>query len=445
MTGSPNEQTRTTQFRQSEVVQADPWFAISTGWGSIDKTNWDVVESGGGSVDPGTGGLHELSVGASEGDLAVLRTVDRVGYVPSMASLFGWAFLADNLLSEDQRLRMGVTTTSTWQDSYRWEILGTAGDGGSDHYLQIIKAGSKNIEIHWDSWNSDPRSVGWDETVGAIVRNELGWYDFGEWKPEIQVPDLLDDANSIIDLTQNQDPDISKKTLALNSLSPVSETATNNVNFRMRCELENIGPNASANTLRFGNVHYNILGQNDSEPRYKDVERTGSIGGGNITQAQPYPLIAVRTTDRDVPMTLESITATPSAEDVQVTAYMMRKGDVAFVNGPDVDMGPPPGLDTREAFFEDTTWQNISSVTRFDAAGTGNNDPHVGTEGYPVGRKIAGRSLLGGSGVNAAGEATGLDANVQLADLDYLVLFAQASNTDNISLNVLDYGMAVDR
>jgi hypothetical protein len=445
MARSPNKRFRTTQFRQQEVVQADPWYSISTGWGNIDETNWDVTESGGGSVDPGDGGLYELSVGGSEGDLAVLRTADRSGYVPSMACLFGWAFLADNLLSEDQRLRMGVTTDADWQESYRWEIQGTAGDSDSDHYLQVIKGGSKNIELHWDSWNTDPRSIGWDETIGTIVRNELGWYDFGEWKPEIQVPDLLDDANSIIDLTQNQDPDISKETLALNSLSPVSETATNNVNFRMRCELENIGPNASANTVRFGNVHYNILGQNDSEPRYKDVERTGSIGGGNITQAQPYPLIAVRTTDRDVPMTLESITATPSADDVQVTAYMMRKENVTFVNGPDVDMGPPPGLDTREAFFEDTTWQNISSVTRFDAAGTGNNDPHVGTEGYPVGRKIAGRSLLGGSGVNAAGESTGLDANVQLADLDFLVLFAQASNTDNISLNVLDYGMAVDR
>jgi hypothetical protein len=446
MVGPANERVRTTQFRQREVVQADPWFSISTGWDNIDRTNWDTVTAGGGSVDPGTGGLYELTVSAAEGDLAVLRTRDRVGYVPSMSSLFGWAFLADNLLAVDQRLRMGVTTTRDWQNAYRWEITGTPGDAPSDHYLQIIKNGTTNISIHRDRWASDPSVFGWDETVGAIVRNELGWYDFGEWKPEVQIPDLLDNtSNSIIDLNLNPDPNVSKVTLPLDRLSPVSETATDKVNFRMRCELENTGPDASAATVRFGNAHYNILGQNDATPRYKDVGRTGDIGGGDITTTQPYPLIAVRTADRDVPMSLEGIMTIPGSEDVHVSAYMMRKPDVAFVNGAEQDMTPPPGLDTREAFFEDTEWGNIDSVTRFDAAGSGNNDPHVGTKGYPVGRKLAGRSMQGGSGLNEAGASTGLDANAQLNDLDYLVLMAQASSTDNISLKALDYKIAVDR
>jgi len=287
---------------------------------------------------------------------------------------------------------------------------------------------------------------GWDETVGAIVRNELGWYDFGEWKPEVQIPDLLDTtSNSIIDLNQNPDPNVSKVTLPLDRLSPVSETATDKVNFRMRAELKNTGPDASATTVRFGNAHYNILGQNDATPRYKDVGRTGDIGSGNITTTQPYPLIAVRTTDRDVPMSLEGIMTIPGSEDVHVSAYMLRKPDVAFVNGAETDMTPPPGLDTREAFFEDTEWGNIDSVTRFDAAGSGNNDPHVGTENYPVGRKLTGRSMQGGSGLSEAGASTGLEANAHLNDLDYLVFFAQASSTDNISLKSLDYKIAVDR
>jgi hypothetical protein len=53
--------------------------------------------------------------------------------------------------------------------------------------------------------------------------------------------------------------------------------------------------------------------------------------------------------------------------------------------------------------------------------------------------------MQGGSGLNEAGASTGLEANAQLNDLDYLVLMAQASSTDNISLKALDYKIAVDR
>jgi len=440
------ERVRTTQFRQQEMVQSDPQMAISTGWGSIDKTNWDVIESGTGSVDPGTGGLYELSVGDSDGDMAVLRTVDRTDYIPSLAVLFGWGFIADQHLSEDQRLRMGVTTRPAWQDCYRWEIQGAAGDGASDHYLEIIKGGQRNVRRHWDVWASDPRTVGWDETVGAIVRNELGWYDFGEWKPEIQIPDLKDpDSNSIIDLVETPNPRVRKLTLPLEQISPVAETATDNVNFRLRFELENIGPNASSNTVNIGNVHYNVLGQNDRATRIKNVERNGGIGGGNIDQNQPYPLIAIRITEDDVTMAINQINARAGTDGAVVSSYLMRKGQVTFVNGPDTDFSPPPGLDTREAFFEDATWDVIDSVARFDAAGTGNNDPHVGTEGYPVGRKVSGASIAGGSGVQAVGESTSLESNAMLSDLDYLLIFGQAQDTNGTSLDGLDYEMDVDR
>jgi hypothetical protein len=397
-------------------------------------------------VDPGTGGLYELNVGSSEGDLAALLTVNRTDYIPSLATLFGWAFIADQHLTEDQRLRMGVTTRPTWENCYRWEISGTAGDADSDHYLEIIKGGTTNIRRHWDDWDGNPRAVGWDETVGAVVRNELGWYDFGEWKPEVQIPDLLDSgSNSIIDLIENPDPNVRKTTLPLEQLSPVGETATNNVNFRVRFELENTGPNAGSNTVRVGNAHYNVLGQNSRAPRFKDVERNGSIGGGNITSTQPYPLIAVQITQDDVPMALENITARAGSDGVVISAYLMRTEKVTFVNGPDTDFSPPPGLDTREAYFEDATWDLIDSVTRFDAAGTGNNDPHVGTEGSPRGRKIAGGSLPGGSGPGLVGENTGLDANAQVTDIDYMVIFAESFSTDNISIDGMNYEIAVDR
>ena len=284
--------------------------------------------------------------------------------------------------------------------------------------------------------------------MGCILRGELGWYDFGEGKPEMQIPDLLDDdTNSIIDLTENPNPDVRKVNVPLEQLSPVSETATDNVNFRIRFELQNVGPNASATRMQVGNPHYNILGQNEPNPRFKDVERNGGgIGNGNITQAQPYPLVAIRGTEDDVKMLISQITAIPGTENHEISAYMMDRSDVTFTTGPDADFGPPPGLDTREAFFEDTTWDLIDSVTRFDAAGTGNNDPHRGTEGYPVGRKVAGRTVEGGSGADKAGGESGLDANTRLSDLDYLVIFARfTTGTGTTSMQALDYEMGADR
>ena len=439
---------RTTQFRQMEVVQGDPEIAISTGWDSIDRTNWDTEEVNGGTVDPGQGGgLYGLNVTAADGDLAAIETVDRVEYVPSMAALWGFAFVADSYITEDQEFRAGVTNRPTFRDSYQYRIIGQPEGEENDHYLVIRKGGSDSIVRHWDNWPTDPRQIGWDETVGCIFRNELGWYDFGEWKPEMQIPDLRDpNTNSIIDVQPGDDPEVRKVTVPLDYLSPVKQTATDNVNFRIRFELQNVGANAGATRVQVGNPHWNILGQNEPNPRVKDVERNGGgVGGGNITTAQPYPLIAIRGTEDDVKMILEQIYAVPGTDGHQVSAYLMDRSDVSFVNGPDTDFSPPPGLDTREAFFEDVAWGLIDSVTRFDAAGTGNNDPHVGTEGFPVGRKVAGRTLVGGSGGQKAGESASLDANAQLTDKDYLVLFSLATQTDNISLQVLDYEMAVDR
>ncbi|AGM11266.1 hypothetical protein HHTV1_10 [Haloarcula hispanica tailed virus 1] len=435
-----------TQFSQQEVVQADPEIAISTGWNSIDKTNWDVTEQGSATVDPTTGGLYALNVTDADGDLAALQTVDRVEYVPSMAAFWGMAFLADSLITEDQEFRAGITNTETWDDAYQYRIIGTPAGEENDHYLVIRKTGSDSIVRHWDGWPSDPRQHGWDETVGMILRNEVGWYDLGEWKPEAQIPDLQTGDNTIIDLQENPDPSVRKMVVPLDYLSAVSETATDNINFRIRFELKNTGANASANRMQVGNPHYNILGQNEPNPRFKDVERNGgSIGSGNITTTQPYPLVAIRNNGQDVKMVLQSVVSTPVADSVEVTAYMMRKEDVTFSTGPDTDFGPAPGTDKRETFFEDTDWNGIASVTRFDAPGTGNNDPHVGTEGYPVGRKVAGRTVQGSDQNKVAGASNSLDANTQLTDLDYLVIFARATETDNISLQALDYEMAVDR
>lgn len=441
-----NWKQRITQFQQAEVVQADPEIAISTGWNTIDRTNWDTEEVGGGSVDPGTGGLYELSVTAADGDVAALETTDRVEYVPSMAALWGFAFLADSVITEDQEFRAGVTNRPTWMDSYQYRIEGTPAGQDNDHYLVIRKGGQDSIVRQWDGWPSDPRLWGWDETVGAIFRGELGWYDFGVWEPQMQIPDLRDGEGGYIDLQQNPTPDVPKTLISLDELAPAGQTATNNVNFRIRFELQNVGANAAANTVKAGNCHWNILGQNEPNPRSKDVERNGGgIGGSNITNSQPYPLVAIRGTEDDVKMLLQQITIVPGTDNVEVTAYLMDKSDVSFTNGPDADFGPPPGLDTREAFFEDVQWDLISSVTRFDAAGTGNNNPHVGTEGWPVGRKIAGSTVIGGSGSNKSGEQGGLDANAQLTDKDYIVIFARGTTTAGISLQALDYEMAVDR
>jgi hypothetical protein len=445
-------EVRTTQFRQMEVVQGDPEIAISTGWDSIDRTNWKIEETGNGSVDPGQGGgLYGLNVTDADGDVAAIKTVDRVEYVPSMAALWGFAFIADSYITEDQEFRAGLTNRPTWRDSYQYRIIGTPAGQDNDHYLVIRKGGSDSIVRQWDTWGSDPRNIGWDETIGCILRSELGWYDFGEWKPEMQIPDLLDDdTNSIIDIVENPNPDVRKVNVPLEQLSPVAETATDNVNFRIRFELQNVGPNAGATRVQVGNPHYNILGQNEPNPRSKDVERNGGgIGGGNITTTQPYPLVAIRGTEDDVKMLLRQITITPGTDNVEINAYLMDRSDVTFVTGPDADLGPPPGLDTRECFFEDTGWNGIDTITRFDAPGTGNNqdengDP-VGTEGYPYGRKIAGSTVIGGSGANKTGEQGGLDANAQLTDLDYLVIVARATETDGISLQALDYEMAVDR
>lgn len=446
--GNYSPETRTTQFSQMEVVQADPEIAISTGWDTIDRTNWDVIEEGSGSVDPGQGGgLYGLNVTDADGDVAAVQTVDRVEYVPSMAALFGFAFVADSYITEDQEFRAGVTNRPTWRDSYQYRIIGTPAGQDNDHFLVIRKTGSDNIIRQWDQWPSDPRQYGWDETVGCIFRGEVGWYDFGEWKPEMQIPDLRDpNTNSIIDLVENPDPSVRKLTVPLDYLSPVSETATDNVNFRIRFELQNVGPNAGATRVQVGNPHWNILGQNAPNPRFKDVERNGGgIGNGNITSGQPYPLVAIRSTEDDVKMLLNGITAAPISDGHEISGYLMRQEDVTFVNGADADMGPPPGLDTREAFFEDTDWAGIDSVTRFDAPGTGNNDPHVGTEGYPYGRKIAGTTVQGSDQNKVAGPTNNLDANTQLTDLDYVVIFSRGTETDNISLQALDYEMAVDR
>jgi hypothetical protein len=437
-----------TQFGQAEMVQADPEIAIQTGYQILDKTNWDPEEVGGGTVDAQGGGLNRLQVDAAEGSMAALRTVDRGQYVPSFAVLWGLAFIADKMITEDQRFRCGITTVPTWDNSYRLEIEGTPDGEENDYRLQIFKNGNLNIGRHIDTWGSDPRNIGWDETIGCILRSELGWYDFGEWKPRMQIPDLLDDdTNSIIDIVENPDPDVRRVKVPLEQLSPVGESATDNINTRIRFELENIGPNASSNTVLVGNPHFNLLGQNKQDPRFKDVERNGGgIGGGNITTTQPYPLVAIRILpDEDVPMALTSITAVPGTEGHEISAYQMRKEDVTLANGPDADFGPAPGTDTQNSFFEDTDWNQISSVTRWDAAGTGNNDPHRGTEGYPVGRKVAGRTLPGGSGGDKAGQQSGLDANTRLSDLDYLVLFSKATSTDGISLQSLDYEMGVDR
>lgn len=445
--GKNSPRNNTTQFGQQEVVQAAPEIAIQTGYDILDETNWDPTEVGGGSVDALGGGLNRLQVGAAEGDLAALRTVDRGQYVPSFPVLWGFAFIADQMITEDQRFRGGITTIPSWANSYRLEIEGTPAGEENDYRLQIIKGGNQNISRHIDTWGADPRNIGWDETVGAILRSELGWYDFGEWKPEMQIPDLLDDdTNSIIDLVENPNPDVRRVNVPLEQLSPVGESATNNINVRIRFELENIGPNASANTVKVGNPHFNILGQNKQDPRFKDAERNGGgIGNGNIGQAQPYPLVAVRQIDsEDVPMSLSSINVIPGTDNVEVTAYMIRKENVTFTNGPDVDFGPPPGLDVNNAFFEDTT--AIDSVVRWDAAGTGNNDPHRGTEGYPVGQKVSGRTVQGGAGADKSGNTAGLDANTRLSDLEYLVFFARATQTTGgISIQALDYEIGADR
>lgn len=429
------------------MVQADPEFAISTGWNTIDRTNWDVTEIGSASVNPTTGGLYELEVTAADGDEAVLQTVDRAEYVPGFTVLWGFAFIAGQQLSEDQELRLGVTTNDTWDDAYQIRAIGRPGDEETDFYLVIRRGGSDSISRHWDTWGGDPRAVGWDETIGAICRNEVGWYDFGEWQPAWNIPDLLDDdTNSIIDLVENPNPDIRRISLDLEQLSPVAKTATDNINVRWRAELKNTGGNASANTVQVGNPQYYILGQNEPDARFKDVERNGGgIGNGNITTTQPYPLIAVDVNGQDVKMALNQIQATPIQDAHEISAYLMRKEDVTFVNGPDQDLGPPPGLDQRESFFQDTDWAGIDSVTRFDAPGTGNNDPHVGTEGYPVGMKVAGRTVQGSDQNKVAGSATGLGSNSQLTNLDYLLIFSRATETDNISLQALDYEMAVNR
>lgn len=438
---------RTTQFRQQEVVQADPEMAISTGWNTIDETNWHTETAGNGSVDPGEGGgLYGLNVTDADGDLAALETRDRVEYVPGMAALWGGAFIADSLITEDQEFRFGVTTDPSWTDSYQYRILGTPAGEENEQYLAVTKTGSDNLVKHWNDWPSDPRYQGWDETVGAILRNELGWYDFGEWKPEIQIPELRTGDNSIIDIQEIEDPSVRKVTIPLDYLSPVGETATDNVNFRIRFELKNVGANAGATRVQAGNPHYNILGQNEPEPRFKQVSRNGGgIGGSNINQDQPYPLVAVSPTEDDVKMVMNKITPTPATDSVEISAYLMHQSDVTFVNGAGVDLGPPPGVDTREAFFLDAQWDVIDSVTRFDAAGTGNNDPHVGTEGYPVGRKFSGATLPGGTNNTKVGTTADLETNVILTDLDYIVIFAQATDTDGISLEALDYEMAVDR
>ena len=155
--------TNTTQFGQQEVIQADPEIAIQTGYDILDETNWDDTTSGGGSVDAAGGGLNRLQVGAAEGDLAALRTVDRGQYVPSFAVLWGFAFIADQVITEDQRFRAGITTRPSWANSYRLEIEGTPAGEENDYRLQIFKNTNLNLGRHIDQWGSDPRNIGWDE------------------------------------------------------------------------------------------------------------------------------------------------------------------------------------------------------------------------------------------------------------------------------------------
>ena len=69
----------------------------------------------------------------------------------------------------------------------------------------------------------------------------------------------------------------------------------------------------------------------------------------------------------------------------------------------------------------------------------------MATEGYPVGVKIAGRTVQGSDQNKVVGSASGLGSNAQLTNLDYLLIFSRATVTDNISLQARDYEMAVNR